>query len=338
MYTFSKATALASLAALASAQSNLEIAREAYRNPNDSYPIKFKPFPAAQSRQLAGLEWTWRVNITDSLTDPFNNQSTDFTVRTSYEFIYEGAPLNSTLNETLPGLGNQSFCTVQLILKDAGWPANVTNLWTDENANSTSCAPVLGQDCVDAIIKSVGHNNGGTCGDPGGSWGDAPECASSLGYLYQERLVTGRSFGNLASARSGEPFATMASSEYSDLDNKTLYENYVNVIHVVLLNAPVSLARGANGAFPSDDPKALICMRVRTSQRDVDDGEGGNNDSGNGDGDSDGGNGGGNDGNDEEGSEGGNEGGGGNAAGRDAANWSTMIGALILTAFVGAAL
>ncbi|KAK0662924.1 hypothetical protein QBC41DRAFT_329476 [Cercophora samala] len=330
MYSFSKAAALAtvSLVTLASAQSNLDVALAAYSNPNATHNITFNPYPNV--KQLADLEWTWRINISDSLTDPFFNVSTDFIVRTSYEFIWEDSPLNSTLAEAIPELGNQSFCAVQLVLSERGWPANITNLWTDEDANSTSCAPVLGQDCVDAIIKSAGSNNGGPCLSPGGRWEDAPECASSLGYMYSSRLVSGKQFIDLSQARSGVPFTGLASRQYSDLDNKTLYENYLNDIHMLFINAPVDLVR-ENGIFDTHAPKQLLCMRVNTSRREVDDDDEGGNDEGN-----DGGNDDGNGGNDsEEGNEGGD---GGNAAGRDSANWWTMTGALLITAMIGVAL
>ncbi|KAK0748554.1 hypothetical protein B0T21DRAFT_380353 [Apiosordaria backusii] len=327
MHSFSQATALAAatLATIGLAQSHVDIFREAIRKPNATRSIRFNPYPDV--RHLADLEWTWRVNISDSLSNPYDNRSTEFTVRTSYDFTYEGAPTDSTLEEAVPGLGNQSFCAVQLIWTDSGWPANITNLWTDENTNSTSCAPVLGQDCVDAIIQSTGTNNGAwdrTCGSQGGSWERAPQCASSLGYMYSLRRVSAKNFPKLNNANSGESFAGLSSMEYSDLDNKTIYENYLNSIHMVLINAPVDLIRGNQSSFSTDAPTKLLCMRVNTSRRDVNEDEGDGND--------------GDDGGNQGGNEGGNGGDGGNAAGRDAANWWTMIGGLMIAAVIGAAL
>ncbi|KAK4640156.1 hypothetical protein QC761_604505 [Podospora bellae-mahoneyi] len=336
MHSFSKATALAaaSLVTLASAQTRLEIAEQALQNPNATRNITFNPYPDVIP--LADLEWTWRVNISDSLTDPFNNRSDDFTVRTSYDLTWGGAPRNSTLAEALPELGNNSFCTVQFLLTDRGWPANITNLWTDKDTDDTSCVPILGPDCVNSIIRSTGLNNGGPCQNPGGTWTDAPECASSLGYMADSRLLPGRMFVDLSKARSGSMFFSLQSEEYSDLDNKTIYGNYHNAIHMMLVNAPVQLVRSLNGGFPTDAPKRLLCMRVNTSQREVVDDEDGN-DGGNGGDGGDGGDGG-ND--NEEGNEGGNGGGGdgGNSAGRDAANWWIMTGALLITVVIGAAL
>ncbi|KAK4174745.1 hypothetical protein QBC36DRAFT_347682 [Triangularia setosa] len=283
----SNSTSRASLATLAAGQSNLDIARESYRNPAATRFITFNPYPTL--RQLADLEWTWRVNISDGRSNPFDNESSDLK-------FTERAPPNSTLAEAVPELGNQSFCT----------------------------------DCVDAIIRSTGSNNGGPCESPGGSWEMAPECASSLGYMYSSRLVSGKQFGDLRKARSGEAFTGLSSRDYSDLNKKTLYENYLNGIHLILLNAPVDLIRDPNGGFRTEVPKSLLCVRVNTSQREVNDDKGGGSDGSNGDGDGGSGSG--------EGNEGGNGSDGGNAAGRDAAPWWTMTGALSITAVIGVAL
>jgi len=333
MHSLTQATALAVtlLSAVVSAQNNLDVAKEAYRNPNDTRSIRFKPYP--DTPHLADLEWTWRVNISDSRSNPQSNRSTSFTVRASYDFTYHNVPLNATLDDALPQLNNLSFCQTWYVPSNRGWPANLTNLYTDAHTNSTSCAPVLGEDCVDAIIRSMGSNNGApgfACTTPGGSWEKLPECASSLGYLHDwQGGQTTMGTSKLNGANSGEAFASLTSLDYEDVSNKTIYENYLNAVHMVLLNAPTGLITGndTSGGFATREPKRMMCMRVGTAQREVDDDEGGN--GGGGDSDGNGGDG---------GDQGGNGGDGGSAAFHEVVNWWALASGMTLAAFMGIAL
>ncbi|KAK1976056.1 hypothetical protein LZ30DRAFT_693149 [Colletotrichum cereale] len=70
--------------------------------------------------------------------------------------------------------------------------ANVTSLWTEEDANSTSCEPVLGEDCLSRLYSQASFVNGYKCVTRSPIFFEVPECSATLGYsarIYTSALL-----------------------------------------------------------------------------------------------------------------------------------------------------
>lgn len=133
------------------------------------------------------------INVTDAVTgaeQPVENPSF---VSTTWDFTW------SSGGNISQALGNSAGPLCLSILHVMAYPANVTNLYTDENTNSTDCTPILGEACVRAILgEGSNFSSGIKCNSPGKSWSRLPECNNTLGYAAKERLdekLFNRTFG-----------------------------------------------------------------------------------------------------------------------------------------------
>ncbi|KAF3807736.1 hypothetical protein GCG54_00007469 [Colletotrichum gloeosporioides] len=205
-----------------------EIYREAITNPKAMRSVKFVPFSGLISPKVYGKDpyWTWRVNVTEfafpsgiNVTDavtgaeqPVENPSY---VSTTWDFAW------SSGGNIPQALGNSTGPLCVSILDIVAYPANVTNLYTDENANNTDCTPILGEACVRAILREGSNfSRGIRCNSPRTSWGTLPECNNTLGYTVRERLddkLFNRTFGGgVATANlNPDPFNSPNANSHS---------------------------------------------------------------------------------------------------------------------------
>ncbi|KAF9873069.1 hypothetical protein CkaCkLH20_09579 [Colletotrichum karsti] len=282
-----------------------EIYRKAITSPNATRSVKFHPF----SNSLRGAdgepaEWTWRVNITEfslpagiNITDIASENATYIEnpthVSTTYDFQWPGG---GTLSKAL-GDSSAPFCIS--ISNTIMYPANVTNLYTDEDTSSTDCEPVLGADCVRAILTKGDNFVGSSktkCNGIGTAWSSLPECSGTLGYAVRENLdekvlKLSNSQGILtvnintnsdnapkadSSAEmnqtygitSGKGFSGFHSGVVSASEAASIYEASENSLQILMIS------HGFNST--GEAGKELLCMRVNTSRVADENGDGQN--------------------------------------------------------------
>ncbi|KAI1809060.1 hypothetical protein GGS20DRAFT_573731 [Poronia punctata] len=241
-------------------------------HPNATRSVAFKPF--AEVDELDEVEWTWRVNVSDFAVP--NSKGSDgldilqdpHIVDTSYDFTWSGGRnLGAFLKST-----TDAFCIQNLDL--LATPANISNTYTDDNTHSTDCTPMLGADCVDAVLHQARAQPGSRgCNALPSLWSDLPECAGSFGYIVrqQDKNYTTQEINDLNSPNGsvlvdGKTFWSGRSGTFNGSDT-TKYEATTNQLQVMLV-APIIL----NVTRPQ-----LVCMRVNTTHLDEssDDGSGG---------------------------------------------------------------
>ncbi len=176
---------------------------------------------------------------------------------------------NSNFSQALGGDHNP-FCYYVATAID--YPVNVTNKYTDEQANSTDCSPVLGKTCVDAIVAKAKSSIRGAewCQSPG-YWAETPECADTLGYTVHAAGSfgaggTGYNLTNTTaqSLEKGDGFFGYWSQEESG-SNRTRYLMESNQLQILMFY----------GLFPTEDNAQtgggqavaqLLCTRVNTTK------------------------------------------------------------------------
>ncbi|KAI0968083.1 hypothetical protein F4678DRAFT_474917 [Xylaria arbuscula] len=263
---------------------SLEIITNAQQHPNVTRAAFFKPLELAKNSvgypTLGDLEWAWRINVSDfvpsdalaDLTSYGSDETVDtHIVTTSYDFSWSSPEnLTSELNSSIA-----SFClTVATSLTDL--PANVTNAYTEQDTNSTSCVPALGQACVDAILateKFEGDPVYGNCRAPSQLWSELPQCQNTLGYVYNVShgftLLTGsRGFSNRTSQNAtadfkngGGWFGYISSPVNGSGSNE--YYTAINRLHIAMINPLLAYDGDFDSGF-SQDPQ-LLCMRVNAT-------------------------------------------------------------------------
>ncbi|KAK2055437.1 hypothetical protein LY76DRAFT_637795 [Colletotrichum caudatum] len=157
-----------------------EVFRRAVAAPNATRSVKFKPFEDSGSStlQLVQDEWTWRVNVTELALPrlPSNLSAAGIdkpsTFATTYDFTW---PAGGDISSALRG-SSAPFCVTAF---DYLFPANVTDLYTAADANSTDCGRVLGEECLNALYFEGNNLDGDQCIVP--RWGDIPACDATLG-------------------------------------------------------------------------------------------------------------------------------------------------------------
>ncbi|KAF6823745.1 hypothetical protein CPLU01_11212 [Colletotrichum plurivorum] len=263
----------------------------AITNPRASHSIKFSPFPGIwrnQSDFRSDLEeWTWRVNVTyfampseerENITE-ITRIEDPYHVSTTYDFQWPGGGnLSDAMNRSTEGPPHGPFCvTVSTNLM----PKNVSDLYKAENANSTSCEPVLGEKCVKAILRhgsNVNFDNG--CSKTGTSWARLPECQSTLGWardapdprgrpMFYRGFATAtanimpddRNSPNLTAAErnntlsSGESFVGLHSGIVDGVNVTTDYLEAATRLQLMMISST-----SGNTGRPQ-----LLCMRVNTT-------------------------------------------------------------------------
>ncbi|KAI0975254.1 hypothetical protein F4678DRAFT_484931 [Xylaria arbuscula] len=241
---------------------------EGRQHPNATRSVNFKPFAVSQDGSSADAlkdeEWTWRVNVSDfavpNAESGANVLVDPHVVDTQYDLTW---PKGGNLTSALPSR-NDSVCFQNIGI--FGNPANVSNAYTDDNTNSTDCTPVLGAECVSAIVDDARLASAdGRCNGPLKSWFQIPACASTFGYTYNENHDdTMVEFDyNATSLHSGEAFWGTNSAAFNG-SNATVYESAANALQVMIVAPIVS-----NVSYPQ-----LLCMRVNTTHLDVPGGAG----------------------------------------------------------------
>ncbi|QIW99550.1 hypothetical protein AMS68_005068 [Peltaster fructicola] len=109
-----------------------------------------------------GPDWSWTVNVTD-VSMP--NASTDLmNARVSYTTYSFGWPFNLTLPETIQYYANSSRGQAQdarlLLPLEYTIPQNTSAAYKD--SDSGSCNNALGNDCVTALLQSIGSGGPST--------------------------------------------------------------------------------------------------------------------------------------------------------------------------------
>lgn len=188
---------------------------------------------------------------------------------------------------------NGSAAPVCATITTGNFLPNVTNLFTDDN-DSADCEPVLGRDCVDAILAS-GRDLDACSFD---IWTDLPECAASLGAsaFYDTYGLSILSFdmnrnatgGNASFAEVGYEaiangtdgqygFFSQSSDPYSAA-NTTLFDEEATRLHVMVLSfAP---DRSGVGLWS----QKAMCVRANATRLNVEDGRPSDGDGGEGSG------------------------------------------------------
>lgn len=194
-------------------------------------------------------------------------------ISTTYDFEWPGG---GNLSEALQG-STRPFC---ISSPDVVFPENVTDLYTEDNANSTDCTPVLGDDCVQAILR-IGNNISfrEKCTPPSTIWSQIPECNATLGYAARARLnqETFASFGIFTANLSPDP--TNSGLNSTNTRNKTAGissgEGFVGLHSGVIegSNATEKYLAAASRlhilmishTFENGGNAELLCMRVNTT-------------------------------------------------------------------------
>ncbi|KAI1273890.1 hypothetical protein F5Y07DRAFT_375449 [Xylaria sp. FL0933] len=261
------------------------LVQNANQHPNATRSVRFKLFSECGDAS-EGVDWTWRVNVTDFSTPNAVAQLQvaggyspatfidPHVVNTVYEFMAPGMNISSALNDSV----DAPFCISNAHI--IGMPANVTNTYTDDNTRSIDCTPALGAGCVSAILGTTRRSQN-KCFSSGESWFNLNACADTLGYAASQtpKHQTGISTVNVNTANSTLLSTTGFWGAMSDTHNgtsATTYEAAVNQLQVMMITRP--------SADDSNIPESqLLCMRVNTTQlvpKDPGSGDDGDNDTG----------------------------------------------------------
>ena len=187
-------------------------------------------------------------------------------ITTTYDFSWpSGGNMSTELkNDTAP------FCVrAQYLLLSR----NVTNAFTEEDADDTSCSSVLGNECVSAIMQQDLIVNG-TCQHPDRTWSRLSACSDSFGYSVEDRKPGGVLFGmaDLNGPRNGTDgvhwqyksgeqilFTTTNIFDPGADDAGRLFRNESRALQVIALST-VAPDKSKQEAVK------LLCMRVDTAE------------------------------------------------------------------------
>ncbi|KAF2967597.1 hypothetical protein GQX73_g5985 [Xylaria multiplex] len=262
---------------------SLNSAINAQQHPNASRGVTFKPFEFEEGSSSAAsafrdIEWAWRVNVSDFAAP---NSTTGETgdihlVTTSYDFNWpDSDELSTELNSS-----TTRFCLTMADLHDL--PVNVTNAYTENDTNSTSCVSTLGQACVDAILKGGSFRGDAAsryCQGPSQVWSNIPECQDTLGYTskvaHSFSLDTiSRGFNNHTAQNATKVFINGGgwSGYFSSPQNSSgsnTYYTAMNRLHIVMINALRASSTGFEDGYSQGIQ--LFCMRVNATKLPTDD-------------------------------------------------------------------
>ena len=157
----------------------------------------------------------------------------------------------------------------------------MTNLFTDDN-DSADCGPVLGDECVDAILSATGGSDLDTCSGLGLT--DIPECASTLGAsrsyeqfglsyvstnINSNRTAQNGTFedlgyGSIANGTDGEYAIFSSSTQAYNATNTTLYDEATSRLYVMVLS--ISPYQETFGLWS----RHVLCMRPDARELEID--------------------------------------------------------------------
>ncbi|OHW97876.1 hypothetical protein CSPAE12_03493 [Colletotrichum incanum] len=252
-----------------------EIFREATTAPNATRSMRFRPFEGsgASNPQLDEDEWTWRVNVTEfslsHLASNFSavNISNPSFFTTTYDLTW---PSGGNISAAMRG-SNAPFCVTTF---DYLFPANVTDMYTEENTNSTDCEHILGEDCLNKLYYEGNNLDGDQCVRP--AWNEIPECSGTLGAAVRASEA-GRPFtfslstsdinldsdnNSLSDAQpiqSGEGVWAFESGVINGADATQGYLDATNRLQIFMFNTWIDIR---NGRVSKPN---ILCMRVNTT-------------------------------------------------------------------------
>ncbi|KAF2718848.1 hypothetical protein K431DRAFT_287307 [Polychaeton citri CBS 116435] len=237
---------------------------EANSNPNASHSVRFNPYEVGDSN----LQFTWTVNVTD-ISVPSGSRAVSSSVdnprviNTVHSFSWPESA-GEYLNDTLPGTNPSTPFCISLFYN--GLPDNVTDAYTSGDANNASCAPALGDACVNALTGALNYG-AGVAGCPTVSaWIDLPECRGTGLNVSSIASTSINDRSNLTYAPnatssyplgSGNSFAFYQGDVYSGSNASALEEGESRLQLMVVSNA---VRQGEATAWNSQ----ALCMRVRT--------------------------------------------------------------------------
>ncbi|KAI1359189.1 hypothetical protein F5Y08DRAFT_86664 [Xylaria arbuscula] len=240
------------------------------KTPTQTRSVTFKPFEQSwgsltDSSVLRDSEWTWRINVTEfasAETDPMNNVTSQIGgIEATYDFTW---PVEGNISAALDG-SNSPLCITALDgLVDL--PVNITNAYKEDTGSS--CVPVLGQECVNAILAGAPEPSLQDCNVTASiSWGSIPECQDSFGVSsrVQDGFGTTTVGFNIStnakySWESGHPFYWQfyEGAESNETDN-TIQKllDLSNKVHIMMLST------GFDGGKLGPQ---LLCSRVNITE------------------------------------------------------------------------
>lgn len=262
-----------------------ERVENAAQNPTLTRSVPFKPFDRysdslSEDSLLRDTEWKWRVNISDMAAPDAENAPEDPHVAvTTYDFSWPGgANISTSLDNAIGQLCLATFRGVFDL------PVNVTNAYAEKNTNSTSCEPVLGKDCINAILATPPPDRG-TCVVPDlVGWSDIPECAGSFGYAVHSRpqeshtllgIYNGIVF-NASSGDDGESGPMSGVGFYANVteplegSGSRIFSSNANRLHLLFISTQIPI----QGRTKPMDVVDLLCMRVNATELPDVDGDG----------------------------------------------------------------
>ncbi|KAK8135547.1 hypothetical protein PG984_003487 [Apiospora sp. TS-2023a] len=252
-----------------------EPVREMLKAGSTERTVSFKPFETywellPKDSVLRDSEWKWLVKTgqgpvtnssqSDGVEDPY-------LVSTAYYFSW---PKGNNISDALGG-AKGTMCTSTLESVDV--PVSVLNKLPADDHGNGDCAPVLGQECVDALLSKQGGAitvEGDSCRDLKQSWHDIPACRDSLGKDRKSATqwagtpLGGRNPANNATApewRSGHDFFLNISHPVTGRDSDE-YLKRVNQLHVLMFDARIPAER--KGQFVGGPQ--LLCTRVNATK------------------------------------------------------------------------
>ncbi|KAH6693943.1 hypothetical protein F5X68DRAFT_228347 [Plectosphaerella plurivora] len=248
---------------------------DARTHPNLTRSVKFNPYDTVLESQwnndIKFVEWEWRVNVSEFAVPnarlPDKPDTIPRMISTTYDISWpSGGNMSEQLkNDTVP------FC-VRAHYFDKGLSRNVTNAFTEEDADDTSCSSVLGTECVSAIMQQELMVNG-TCQHPDTPWSRLPACSDSFGFSVEDRKAQATMWGmaDLNGPRNGsdgtdwqyQSGGQIFSSTTSIFDPGAddagrLFRNESRALQVIVLST----------VPPSENKQEavkLLCMRVDTA-------------------------------------------------------------------------
>ncbi|KAI0538436.1 hypothetical protein GGR58DRAFT_468347 [Xylaria digitata] len=253
----------------------------AQQHPNATRGVTFKPFgfeegTSGEIPAFRDIEWAWRINVSDfatpnSTTDGPGETRDTHVVTTTYDFNW---PASDELSTKLNG-STARFCLTTADFHDL--PVNVTNAYTENGTNSTSCVSTLGQACVDAILKGgkfEGDPTSRYCQAPSQNWPGIPECQNTLGYTskvarYFTLDTISRGFSNYTTQNVTKAFINGGgwSGYFSAPQNSSGSNEYytaMNRLHIVMINALQASSTGFESGYSQG--AQLLCMRVNATK------------------------------------------------------------------------
>ncbi|RYP04162.1 hypothetical protein DL764_004629 [Monosporascus ibericus] len=254
-----------------------EVIQRANRDPTLTRSVPLRPFERywgflAEDSVLRDAEWTWRINISNIEAPDADNYYGDaiadpHVTSVTYDFSWSA---DGNISTALDGASGP-LCV--MTLQDAvDLPVAATNGYTEDNGDSSSCEPVLGRECVAALLAQVPKPRGTDCMFPIRTpWSEVPECRDSFGAFspYGQSFMDWPLRRNVSDDRdggrrewlSGQVFYSNVSKPL-DGGNSRLYNYMANRVHIMMIS--VELPTGHEGQR-AGGPE-LLCMRVNATE------------------------------------------------------------------------